>query len=288
MKNGSILSNQFVGRKRRGNISLFFSALNRLGTCLLKISLLFAVIGIISISFLYMYHYLLKSPYMRLEEVDMRGADVKIKNELIEMYSLNDKRSMVALHLNELKQKMEKHPWVRSVKLERKFPNTLIVQVEKEIPLALAVRDKVFYMNKWGETFKEVDKSEEMDFPVITGLPKKEADVKKQLEIVAFILRVLESKEGQWSLNELSEVSVKKDGEFSLYYKHLPAEIKLMKAPPAITWSAYEGKWAADLSNRLDGLKKIADHLRLTGRSQQVIRIDLNFVDGAVVTFGKV
>ena len=249
---------------------------------------MFAVIGVISISFVSFYHYMLKSPYIRLEEVDVRGVDGEIKNGLIKMCGLDDGRSLLALHLNELKQKMEKHPWIRSVKLERRFPHILIVQAEKEIPLALVLRDKVYYMNRWGEAFKEVDKSEEMDFPVITGLSKEEADVKKQLGIAVFIIKILESEEGQWSLNELSEINVKKDGGLSLYFNHLPVEIKLMSDLPAIAGSADEGKWAADLSNRLDGLKKVADHLRQTGRIHQVTKIDLNYVDGAVVTFGKV
>jgi len=288
MKRQSILNNQSVRKRGKGSVFLFFNAIHRLGSCLLKVSLLFVVIGVISISFLSLYHYLLKSPYIRLEEVDVRGVDGEIKNDLIKMCGLDDKRSLLALHLNELKQKMEKHPWIRSVKLERRFPHILIVQAEKEIPLALVLRDKVYYMNRRGEAFKEVDKSEEMDFPVITGLSKEEADVKKQLGLAVFIIKILESEEGLWSLNELSEINVKKDGGLSLYFNHLPVEIKLMSDLPAIAGSAYEGKWAEDFSNRLDGLKKVADHLRQTGRIHQVTKIDLNYVDGAVVTFGKV
>ncbi len=288
MKRHSVLSNQSVRRNREGNIFLFFHAICRLVSCLLKVSLLFAVISIISISFLYFYHYMLKSPYMRLEKVDVRGVDGKIKNDLIQMCGLNDKPSLAALHLNELKQKMEQHPWIRSIKLERQFPHILIVQAEKEIPLALVLRDRVYYMNRWGEVFKQVGRSEKTDFPVVTGLLKHEADVKKQLDIVGFIIRVLESEEGQWSLNELSEINVKKDGGLSLYFKHLPAEIKLTNSLPTISGSAYEGAWAADLSSKLEGLKKVSDHLRQSGRIHQVIRIDLSYVDGAVVTFGNV
>lgn len=266
---------------------MFFNTIHRLGSFLFKVSLLFAVIGVVSISFLSLYNYLLKSPYIRLEEVDVRGVDGGIKNDLIKMCGLDSKNSLLALHLNELQQKMEKHPWIRSVKLERRFPHMLIVQAEKEIPLALVLRGKVYYMNRRGEVFKEVGKSEEMDFPVITGLPK-EADVKKQLEVAVFIIKILESEEGQWSLNELSEINVKKDGGLSLYFNHLPVEIKLMRGLPTIAGSAYEGKWAADLSNKLSRLEKVTDHLRQTGRIHQVAKIDLNYVDEAVVTFGKV
>ena len=61
-------------------------------------------------------------------------------------------------------------------------------------------------------------------------------------------------------------------GEMSLYFTSLPAEIKLV-------WNGLEDK--------MEGLKKVAAHLRKTGRIDEVAAIDLNYDDGAVVAFKK-
>jgi cell division septal protein FtsQ len=186
------------------------------------------------------------------------------------MGGLNSDLSLLDLNLNELKQKMEKHPWVRSVKLERRFPHTLTVQAEKEAPSALVLMDRFYYMNRYGEVFKEVSELEDMDFPVVTGVSKQGTGASRQLDRAVRIMRILESEAGLWSVNELSEIHVKKDGGASLYFNHLAAEIKLI---------------CDDLTVKMAGLRKVAEHLTRTGRIHQVTAIDLSHVDGALVSF---
>ena len=56
----------------------------------------------------------------------------------------------------------------------------------------------------------------------------------------------------------------------SLYFKHLKAEVRF--------------KWD-HLKGQMDGLRKVAQHLAKTGKMEQINRIDLNYMDGAVVSF---
>ena len=131
--------------------------------------------------------------------------------------------------------------------------------------------DKFYYMNRWGEIFKEVWEWEELDFPVITGISSKQSkDWQEKLDVASLILDALGSEKGFWSLKELSEIHLNTDGSLSLYYQHMAAEIKLRPC---------------DLESKMKGLKKVAEHLRRTGRIHQVTNIDLNHVDGALVSF---
>lgn len=289
MKKRSLLNRQSVKgkRKREGKKNVFavYNVIHWFGSGFLKLFILVAVVAMISLSFLYLYHYLLTSPYMKLERVEVKGVDGEIRHDLIQACGLNPDMSLLALRLNELKQKMENHPWVRSVKLERRFPHTLIVRAEKEIPSALVVMDKICYMNRYGEVFKEVCESEEMDFPVITGASEQGSEVSEQLDRAAQIMGILEFEEGLWSLNELSEIHIKKDGGMSLYFNHLAAEIKLMCDQPGI--ERPQPGMAGDLASKMETLKEVAGHLIKTGRIHQVTGIDLNHVDGAVVSFRK-
>jgi len=243
---------------------------NRLGSGFLKAFLLIMFVVMISVSFLYLYQYLIDSPHMKLREVDFRGVGGDIRRELIIRAGLTPDLSLMAIRLNDLKRKMEGHPWVRSVELERQFPHTLVVAVEKQVPFALVLEDRTYYMNRWGKIFKEVCDSEEMDFPVITGVSFKGPDKEKGLSQAAQAIRTLESEEGPWSLKGLSEVHINRDGSLSLYFNHLAAEIRSL---------------GSDLEMKMEGLKKVAEHLNRTGGIARVTGIDLDCVDGAIVSF---
>ena len=270
MKKKSVLRNQPVKREKKKSSFAVFGAVHRVVACLLKTAFAFAVVALISLGFLSLYHYLIASPYMKLKEVKVEGVDRKLRHELIQASGLHSDLSLLALNLNSLKEKLKKHPWVRSVNLERRFPHTLFIQAEKETPWALVVIDKIYYMNRWGEVFKEVEDSEDMDFPVITGVSKQGSEISKQLEDAARIIKALQSEHGLLSLNELSEIHMNENGDMSLYFNRLSAEIKLA---------------SENLSSKIKGLKKVAKHLTQTGRIHQVSGIDLNQADEAVVSF---
>lgn len=239
---------------------------------MMKVFLFLVVIAAVSLCLLSLYECLLASPYARLEEVDIRGVDPKLREEIIREYGLDANQSLLGLHLEELRQKMEMHPWIRSVRLERRLPRTLLVEIEKEVPTALARLDDLYYVNRWGEIFKQATATDDMDLPVITGIsmedPHLGADLKKAVEAVG----VLSCEEEPWSASDLSEIHMRKDGAISLYFSHLRAEITLK---------------GNELAARMDGLKRLAKHLNESGKIHMVTRINLNYVDGAVVSFSK-
>jgi cell division protein FtsQ len=273
MKRQSVLNKQFVKKQKKRDFLAFFRVIPIVGSGLLKVLFLVTGIAVISLSFVFLYYYLLSSPYMKLKQVDMEGVDRKIRQELIETCNLNSDLSLLELNLNELRDKMEAHPWIRSAKLIRRFPHTLIVQAEKESPSALVLLEKLSYMNCWGEIFTQVKEWEDMDFPIITGVSEKDPKaLKEKLEMASLILKALEPEKGLWSSNRLSEIHVNRDGRLSIYFDHMNAEIKLMPC---------------DLQSKIDGLKKVEEHLRSTGRIHQVTSINLNHVDGALVSFKK-
>jgi len=152
MKRKAILASQSVKRRSQKDTSVFWRAIRVVLSLSFKVSVL--AIGVISLSlvFLYLYEYLVSSPYLKLEQVIVRGVDEGIKREIIDMSELNVESSLLSINPDKIKEKMERHPWVRSVKLEKRFPHTLIISAEKELPVAVVVLDGLSYMNcsrKW-------------------------------------------------------------------------------------------------------------------------------------------
>ena len=239
---------------------------------IIKALVVVTVLSAISLSFLVMYHYLLASPYLRLERVEMKGADDEIRRGLIKLGELSPHMSLLAVNLRAVKQRMEQHPWVRTVRLEREFPHTLIVEVEQNTPRAVAVMDRLYYVNGLGEVFKEVAEGEETDFPVITGVTGLGPKSSEMFSRAAGLMNFLASQQSPWSLEDLSEIHFSEEGGISVYFKQLGAQIKL-------TRDYSEGDFEA--------LRKVFNHLSQTGRIHQVTSIDLNYRDGAVVSFRK-
>ncbi len=272
MKRKSVLGSQSVKRRNQKDSLLFWRIIRLSFSLSLKVSLL--AIGVISLSLLFLsfYGYLVSSPYLKLERVIIRGVDEDIKPEIIDMSGLNVELSLLSINPDRIKEKVERHPWVRTVRLEKRFPHTLIINAERELPFAVVVCGGLSYMNNRGEVFKEVEEADNKDYPLITGISPTGAIRDAQLETAAFVLDMLKSETGAWSYEELSEIHVNEDCDISIFSTSLRAVIKMGKR---------------ELPTKKDELYKIIRHLRETGQIHMVKSIDLNYRNGAVVSFSK-
>jgi hypothetical protein len=65
---------------------------------------------------------------------------------------------------------VKRHPWVSAVRVERRFPASLVVRVEEYTPVALlAWNDGLYYVDDSGVPFLRA-RSNDLDYPVITGV----------------------------------------------------------------------------------------------------------------------
>jgi cell division protein FtsQ len=263
------LKGQAVKRKRPKKPSRLLKLTVLLGTSTLKVSFLLVGLTALSLLFLSVYQYLLTSPYIRLEQVVIEGVEKDLKHELRKMSQLTTDTSLLAIRLNDVKKALEKHPWIQTVHVERRFPHTLVIQAKKEKPRAMVVTDGLHYMNRSGKIFERVDPTGNVDFPLITGISMKSEEMEKQLQLAAHILRELEGEKEAWSLEELSEIHLEKEGHASLYFRSLPAAVVL------------DGN---QMDVKMDDLKRLVQHLEKTGQIPMVKRINLDYADGGVVS----
>ncbi|MBN1625692.1 MAG: FtsQ-type POTRA domain-containing protein [Deltaproteobacteria bacterium] len=271
MSKKTLLSRQSVTRKRQDKgRPLLREMLKFLTSVSFKVLIL--IVGMASISFIFIYFYkcLINSPYLRLEYIQISGVDEEIKSELIEISGLNDGLSLLTIEPNRIKARMEQHPWVRTVQLEKRFPHTLAVSAEKELPRALVLFESLFYMNRWGAVFKEVEQGDDVDYPVITGISRADDDAGKKLAIAAAILEGFESESGLLSLNDISEIHVNDGGDALIYSMSLPVAIKMC---------------SDNLEKGKSRLKRLVTHLQETNMIDTIKVIDMNYLDGAVVSF---
>lgn len=272
MKQRAILSGQSVKNRKGADFSWVLRGLALIGSLFLRFSTLTVILIVISLLFVCVYEYVLTSPYVRLEQVLVTGVDEDLKNELLGVANLEPNVSLLAVNLQELKDRLEKHPWVRSVELEKSFPHTLVIKAEKEEPWAMVLTDRLSYVNGRGEVFKEVEEGEALDYPLITGIVGSGEGKERQIYQALHVLRTLQSERSPWSLKELSEVHTRRDGTVSLYFSSVPWMIRVREG---------------ELEGRMVDLKRMVEHLNSTGRIHMVRGINLDYQDGAVVLFRK-
>ena len=256
--------------RRKSNGLPGWRFIKSIGSGFMKICLFFSVLAAVSLTFVVLYNYLLSSPYMKLEHVEIRGVDESIRNDLLQLCGLTSEQGLLSFKLEVLKNEMEKHPWIRTATVERRFPNTLIVEVEKEEPALLVLMDKFYYMNRHGELFKPLSPNDEIDFPILTGLYAKDPDRKSKLHQITEVLSVLKQEEDRWSIRNLSEIHLDEHGEIYLYFNHMQAAIRIP---------------GQNVAGKMDALKQVAKHLRESGKIHLVTQIDLDHGDSAIVSF---
>jgi cell division septal protein FtsQ len=270
VKKPSAKRNGAKGRKR--GPSKIRKVAQSLRSWLLGGFLLALVLASMGLVFPYLYDFLVNSPYLKLETITMEGVGAKLQDDLTQLCGVHKGTSILALKLKEIKKAMESHPWVRSVKIERRFPDQLWIRVERQEPFAVVLSNGLHYFNRWGEVFKPVQEGDSIDFPIVTGLEADEAATPTCLKRAVAVMEALKGGSAEWSINNLSEINLEGEGDLSLYFKTLRAEVRLTES---------------DAPLKMDELKKIVEHLKTIDRLEEATLIDLNYEDGGVVSFRK-
>jgi len=273
MERASVLDHQSVNKDRRRIRSLlvFKRTLGQLGFGLIKIFLFFLVLGGLSFAFISVYQFLSTSPYFRLQNIVVTGVNDDLREELIKISGITEMGNLLSLDLAAIKKNMERNPWIKSVFLKKTFPNTLYIKAENEESVALVLlEEKILLMDREGVIFKDAERDDCIDFPVVTGLAAGDKKNEAYLKRVASFLTTLHRGDSPLSAKELSEIHVGKDGTLTVYFNELPFKV-------------FFGK--EDFIRKIDALRHIVRQLQATHRLYQARSIDLDYDARAVVAF---
>jgi len=273
MKTGSVLDHQSVkrDRKRIKSFLLFKRTLGQLGFGLIKMFLFLLVLGGVSLAFISVYQFLSTSPYFRLQNIVVTGVNDDLREEIVKISGITEMGNLLAIDLTAIKRNIEGHPWIKSVFLKKKFPHTLYIKAENEESVAIVLlEEKMYLMDREGVIFKDVERDDCIDFPVVTGLSAGDQKNEAYLKRAASFLNAFHQEETSLSAKELSEIHVREDGTLTIYFNKLPFKV-------------FFGK--EDFIRKTDALRHIIKHLQATHRLHQARSIDLDYDVRAVVAF---
>jgi cell division protein FtsQ len=213
---------------------------------------------------------LVTSPFLVLERIEVKTDGRLDRQEILHWAGVKPGESLLTLKLDQIRSRIELHPWVKQARLERALPHTLEIRIEERRPIAKVVVDKItFFLDATGTIFPPLDGAASADWLTLVGL--READLKRRPEacqrVVQEALELLALLKGrsEW---KVQEVGLDPDRGLRLALEDGPREI----------WLGF-----GDLNQRLERLERILKDLFREGRNGQAQWIDLRYPRRAAV-----
>jgi len=232
------------------------------------------VIASISFGLLKFYQYISNSYRFKIKRVIIRGGEDELKNTIKQL--LKKDNNIFFLDKSAIKRKIEMNPWVKSVEIRKKFPDTIVLDIKKEIPFALVlIGDDLFYINPQGRPFRIKKPEEPVALPIITGINPNRADFRCILKKATELLFCF--KKTPW---RISEVHITKYGSAHLYLDNYKVEILFTYQIRNID--------QAKIIKKIERLKKVLKYFENYAQIKKIF-IDLDCIQkGAVLTLGNI
>lgn len=112
---------------------------------------------------------LVRPDCMMVEHIVFDGAHHAGPGALRHLAELQNGTTLWSADLEDVATGVERHPWVRSARVSRQWPDTLVVQVEERVPVAVLHYDDIYYVDAEGVPFLRGELPS-YDFPNLTGI----------------------------------------------------------------------------------------------------------------------
>ena len=142
-------------------------------------------------------------PYFAAEDIVLLTDGQLTQEEVWAWGELSPGVNILNFDVWEKEQRLALHPWIRTAKVSREFPQRIHVMIREHHPVALIRREETTYLDATGEIF--VDPSSDVrDLPYVTGLERIPLDTQTAQTVLAEAVECL-SLSLEWGV-ELSEI----------------------------------------------------------------------------------
>lgn len=216
------------------------------------------------------YEVFAKATFFKLERIEVSRMRQLSRDEIVSLTGAKLGDSLLKLELQHVAEQLEKNPWIEKLKVRRRFPGTLSIEITERVPVAVVNMGYLYYLDAKGEIFKPLTEGDRLDFPVLTGITEedllKDADGMKKMLTTALGIMDLLKKGNVFRLSDVSEIHLDKGYGFTLFTVQGGIPVKLGN-------SDFEGKLAR--------FSRI--YQELTSQIASLEYVDLNYADKIVV-----
>ena len=170
------------------------------------------------------FHRLSNSDFFQITSLKIEGNRMTSKEQIAALSKVDIHSNLMAIKVSEVKSLLESHPWIAGVDISRDWPNRLVITVKEKKPVALLSRDSgLFYLDNKGMIIAAAAPSQELDFPVITGLknfsfnPAGGNQVPESLQQCMTLLKLADRNNIILPEQNISEIHISRNEELILY-----------------------------------------------------------------------
>jgi cell division protein FtsQ len=121
------------------------------------------------------YRLALSSSRFSIQQIDVENSRRLPDAEVARRAGITPGANLLGLDMHAAEQRLLGDPWIRSVRITRKLPHTLRIELVEHEAVALASLDgEMFLVGADGEPFKAWQLSDAHDFPVLTGVTRED------------------------------------------------------------------------------------------------------------------
>jgi cell division protein FtsQ len=181
---------------------------NGIGEVFSSLTLLISIV-VLTALFIYMYSYLLSTPYFEIRETSVRGMKELTEKDILLMAAIKPGLNIFAVNAGEVEKRVAVNPWIKNVYVGREFPDRLVVDVRERVPIALVKQSSDFYlMDSDGFVFKKLAKGDEVDLAIITGVNVQDKTKTRLLSDTISLLKIFSGSNLYSFLGAISEAHI--------------------------------------------------------------------------------
>ena len=113
--------------------------------------------------------------YFAVTRISVDGNRRLSRTEILQWTDLSDGMSIWDAAPGSVRRRLRSHPWIQQVSVQRQFPRGLVIRLQERRPVAIALLDQAYYIDRGGNILGALRDDDSRDFPIITGLEGTDA-----------------------------------------------------------------------------------------------------------------
>ncbi len=182
----------------------------------------------------HIYQRLCRNDFFQITAVKIDGTHMTNKEQISALSRVDIHSNLLAINVVQVQSLLESHPWIAKAEVVRDWPNRLLINLKEKNPVALLNRETgLFYLDNKGQIIAAASPSQEIDFPVITGLEDftfnttQSAQIPEPLQDVFDLLKLANKNNPILPEQNISEIHISEKEGLILYLLDRPFPIYL-------------------------------------------------------------
>jgi len=210
------------------------------------------------------------SGFFAVAEIRVESSGQVGEEEIVALSDIRPGMNIFDLDLAMIGRKIEESPWIATARVDRVLPRQIVISVRERVPKAVINLGYLYYVDGDGEIFKVLDPEDSIDYPVISGIDRRDLlekpeESRRQLTQAMALLEDLAGRR-VFALKDVSELNVDQVEGLTLYTVSGGIPVRLGHN---------------HYSSKLDRLERI--YPEIESRLPVLKYIDLNVADRVIV-----